>query len=46
MEADSDSDNKVTLEELYNYSSTRIPNNKQTIVVYPDNDNFVVGGRY
>ena len=46
MEADSDSDNKVTLEELYNYSSTRIPDNKQTIVVYPDNDNFVVGGRY
>lgn len=43
--ADLNSDNKVTMEELYFYSREPI-SYKQTIVAYPDNDNFIVGGRY
>lgn len=42
---DADGDNKVTLAELHAYSA---PNTAflQHQVVYPENDDFVVGGRY
>lgn len=43
--ADLNSDRKVTVEELYNYSKDLI-SSKQTVVVYPDYDEFVIGGKY
>jgi len=48
LNADANGDNKVTLAELYDYSYPLVlsaqPN--QHVVVYPENDDFVVGGRY
>ena len=43
--ADANGDSKVTLQELYAYSEPQI-SYKQTIVAYPDNDDFVIGGRF
>lgn len=45
LNADSNGDNKITLAELHAYSAP-LTAHKQTQVVYPENDNFVVGGRY
>lgn len=46
--ADVNSDNQVTLAELYGYSSKELLNKNlnQHIVVYPESDDFVVAGRY
>lgn len=46
--ADTNSDNKVTLAELYNYSYAEVVSQHTTqhIVVYPENNNFVVAGKY
>ena len=43
--ADLDSDKKITMKELYNYSSADV-DSRQTIVVYPDYDELVIGGRF
>jgi len=43
--ADANEDNKVTMEELYNYSYP-LAEMRQHIVVYPENDDLVIGGRY
>lgn len=46
--ADANKDNKVTMKELYDYSYplTLAANAQQHIVVYPENDSLVIGGRY
>lgn len=48
LNADSNADNQVTMSEVYTYSYPRIlsQNSSQHIVVYPENDNFTVFGRY
>lgn len=43
--ADANNDKKVTMKELYDYSYP-LAANKQHIVVYPENDSLVIGGRY
>ena len=48
LQADYDSNKKVTLSELYNYSKERVNydlNKRQTVVVYPENSNFNIFGR-
>ena len=53
--ADADNNSKVTLKELYEYSLVKVneemdraftDGTTQTVVVYPDNDEFVIGGRF
>lgn len=48
--ADTNSDNKVTLAELYDYAYEKVVHEvswaEQHMVVYPENDDFVVAGRY
>ncbi len=55
LRADANSDNKVSLQELYDYSVVKVneemksafsDGKTQTVVVYPDYDDFVIGGRY
>lgn len=49
LKADANNDRKVTLAELYAYSEPKIKalyGKNQQAVVYPDNDDFVIGGRY
>lgn len=43
--ADANKDNKVTMKELYDYSYP-LAANKRHMVVYPENDSLVIGGRY
>lgn len=48
MYADTNNDNKVTLDELYKYSYKQVlkENPKQHIQVYPKNSTFVIFGKY
>ena len=48
LKADANEDKKVTMEELYNYTYPLVLSHfsNQHMVVYPANDNFIVGGRY
>lgn len=48
MEADANSDQKVTMAELFDYSYAKIvaEMSVQHPIVYPSNDSIIVGGRY
>lgn len=46
LAADENSNNEVTLAELYRYSKNNVAyeNSSQTVVAYPENDNLVIFG--
>ena len=47
--ADANADARVTMNELYTYAYPLIlseSSSQQHIVVYPENDSMVIGGRY
>lgn len=54
LEADANADNRVTLNEMYSYSSVKVYEEAQsmstpmpqTVKVYPENSNFIIFGRY
>lgn len=54
MQADSNGDSRITLNEMYLYSSVKVTEEaksmfypmSQTVKVYPQNSNFVIFGRY
>lgn len=45
LNADANGDNKVTMGELYDYAYP-LATYRQHMVVYPENDDLVIGGRY